>query len=121
MATTPQQPAMQPMDQRQRPLDQRDAPLDHDAASPIERAEGSELRRPVEQGGTAAAPRITTDDEPIRPTPDDALHGMAPDLTHGDHPHREADEALHWGALAAIALVVVLFLWALGTLIFASG
>lgn len=121
MATTPQQPIIPSMDQRQAPPDQRDAPLDHAAATPIERAEGAELRRPPEQTGTAAAPPITTGAEPIRPTPDDALHGMPPDLTHGNHAHREADEALHWGALAAIAIVVGLFLWALGTLIFTAG
>lgn len=110
MATNPQRPTTA------RP-DQREAPLDHTRAASLERAEGAELRRPVEQSHDAAAPPITTGAEPIRPTPDDALHGAPPDLTDGPHPHREADQALHWGALAAIVVMIGLFLWAIGTLI----
>jgi len=89
----------------------------------IEQAEGANLRRPAEQQPQAAAPPITTDAEPIRPTPDDALHGMPPDLTGHAPPgeHRAAEQPLHWGVIIALCVVVGLFVLALGTLISAGG
>jgi hypothetical protein len=91
-------------------------------ADPLERAEGAALRDPIEQRAEAAAPRIATDAEPVRPTPDDALHEMPPDLTGHPAPGevREATAALHWGALAAIGVVLVLFTVAF-TRIFLAG
>jgi hypothetical protein len=77
-----------------------------DPAAPLERAEGAALRDPVEQPRDAAAPRIATDTEPVRPTPDDALHEPAPDLTHGA-------PVLRAGALTLIVLVAALFLYAM--------
>lgn len=81
-----------------------------DPADPLERAEGAPLRDPVEQRAAAAAPRIATDAEPVRPTPDDALHETPPDLRHGR-------PALHGGALAVIGLLAALFLYALASIL----
>lgn len=88
------------------PVSGRDNP-----AEPLERAEGAPLRDPVEQRAEAAAPRIATDAEPVRPTPDDALHEMPPDLSHDRSP-------LRFGALAAIGLLAALLLYALAAILF---
>ena len=109
MAERPFQPDPIPFADRTggaRPERRRDNPAD-----PLERAEGAPLRDPIEQRAQAAAPRIATDAEPVRPTPDDALHEMPPDLSHGR-------SALQVGALAVIGLLAALFLYALASILF---